>query len=77
MFGQVTFEIGLLSKTTIAQVARELLLAIVNVANVTLKVGGDGKGSFAIFAAVGLNEQAFRDDRDEPVLTYLFASVRA
>jgi len=46
---EVTVQVGLLTETAVAQVALEGLLLVVNVANVTLQVGGDAEGAIAVF----------------------------
>ena len=49
MLFEVTVQVGLLTETAVAQVALEGLLLVVNVANVTLQVGGDAEGAIAVF----------------------------
>lgn len=46
---KVTVEVGLLAEAAVTQVALEGLLLIVDVANVTLQVGGDAEGTVAVF----------------------------
>lgn len=54
MLAEVPVQIGLLAKASIAQRASIRLLFIVNVPNVALKVGGNGKGSLTKLALVRL-----------------------
>lgn len=49
MLFEVTVEVGLLAEAAVAQVALEGLLLVVDVANVTLQVGGDAEGAVAVF----------------------------
>ena len=51
---QVPVQIRLLAEAPIAQRTFERFLLVVNVANVTLKIGGDGEGTLAVFAFVRL-----------------------
>lgn len=46
---QMTVEVGLLAEAAVAQVALEGLLLVVDVANVTLQVGGDAEGAVTVF----------------------------
>lgn len=49
MLLEMAVEVGLLTKAAVAQVTLEGLLLVVDVANVTLKVGRDAEGAVAIF----------------------------
>lgn len=49
MLFEVTVEVGLLAEAAVTQVAFEGLLLVVDVANVTLQVGGDAEGAVAVF----------------------------
>lgn len=53
MLLEVAIQVGLLSEATIAQVALEGFLLVVDVANVTLQVGGDAEGAVTVFTPVG------------------------
>lgn len=50
---QVAVEVGLLTEAAVAQVTLEGLLLVVDVANVTLEVGGDAEGAVAVFTPGG------------------------
>lgn len=56
MLLEVTVQVGLLTEATIAQVALEGLLLVVDVADVTLQVGGDAEGAVAVFTPAGRAE---------------------
>lgn len=53
VFLEVTVQVGLLAETAVAQVALEGLLLVVDVADVTLQVGGDAEGAIAVFTPAG------------------------
>lgn len=53
MLLEVAVKVGLLTEATIAQVALEGLFLVVDVANVTLQVGGDAEGAVAVFTPAG------------------------
>ena len=53
MLLEVTVQVGLLTEATVAQVALERLLLVVDVANVTLQVGRDAEGAVAVFTPAG------------------------
>lgn len=46
---EMAVEVGLLTEAAVAQVTLEGLLLVVDVANVTLKVGRDAEGAIAVF----------------------------
>lgn len=52
MLFQVSVEVGLLTEAAVTQVTLERFLFVVNVANVTLQVGGDAEGTVAVFTPV-------------------------
>ena len=56
MLLEVTVQVGLLTEATIAQVALEGLFLVVDVANVSLQVGGDAEGAVAVFTPAGRAE---------------------
>lgn len=49
MLFEVAVKVGLLAEATVAQVALEGFLLVVNVANVPLQVRGDAEGAVAVF----------------------------
>lgn len=49
MLLEVAVQVGLLTKATVTQVALEGLFLVVDVADVTLQVGGDAEGAVAVF----------------------------
>lgn len=49
MLLEVAVQVGLLAEATVAQVALEGLFLVVDVADVTLQVGGDAEGAVAVF----------------------------
>lgn len=51
VFLQMSVEIGLLTKTSVTQVALKWLLLVVDVADVPLQVGGDAEGAITVFAS--------------------------
>ncbi len=53
MLLEVTVQVGLLTEATITQVAFEGLFLVVDVANVTLQVGGDAERPVAVFTPAG------------------------
>lgn len=53
MLLEVTVQVGLLTEATITQVALEGFLLVVDVADVTLQVGGDAEGAVAVFTPAG------------------------
>lgn len=53
MLLEVTVQVGLLTEATITQVALEGFFLVVDVANVTLQVGGDAEGAVAVFTPAG------------------------
>lgn len=52
MLFEVAVQVGLLSEAAVAQVTFERLFFVVDVANMTLQVGGDTEGSVAVFTSV-------------------------
>lgn len=56
MLLEVTVQVGLLTEATITQVALEGLFLVVDVANVSLQVGGDAEGAVAVFTPAGREE---------------------
>lgn len=53
MLLEVTVQVGLLTEATITQVALEGFFLVVDVADVTLQVGGDAEGAVAVFTPAG------------------------
>lgn len=53
MLLEVTVQVGLLAEASITQVALEGFFLVVDVANVTLQVGGDAEGAVAVFTPAG------------------------
>lgn len=53
MLLEVAVQIGLLPEATVAQVALEGFLLVVDVADVALEIGGDAEGAVAEFAPAG------------------------
>lgn len=49
MFLQVAVQVSLLAKTAVTQVTLEGLLLVMDVADVSLQVGGDAKGAVTVF----------------------------
>ena len=49
MFLQVAVQVSLLAKTAATQVTLEGLLLVMDVADVSLQVGGDAKGAVTVF----------------------------
>lgn len=58
MLLEVTIQVSLLTEATVTQVALEGLFLVVDVADVTLQVGGDAEGAVAVFTPAG-RVQAF------------------
>lgn len=50
---EMAVKVGLLTEAAVAQVTLEGLLLVVDVANVTLKVGRDAEGAIAVFTPIG------------------------
>ena len=59
MLFEVTVQVGLLTEAAVAQVALEGLLLVVDVANVTLQVGGDAERAVAVFTPAGKKRRPF------------------
>lgn len=59
MLLEVTVQVGLLAKASITQVALEGFFLVVDVANVTLQVGGDAEGAVAVFTPAGKVEASY------------------
>lgn len=76
MLLEVTVQVGLLTEATITQVALEGLFLVVDVANVTLQVGGDAEGAVAVFTPAGRGE-AFHFNNDEMTKTAQYTSCKS
>lgn len=64
MLLEVTVQVGLLTETSITQVALEGFFLVVDVANVTLQVGGDAEGAVAVFTPAGRVEVFYLNNYD-------------
>ena len=69
MLLEVAVQVGLLAEAAVTQVALEGLLLVVDVADVTLQVGGDAEGAVTVFTPAGqsghisLKQQVNKDNK--------------
>lgn len=60
---EMAVKVGLLTKAAVAQVTLEGLLLVVDVANVTLKVGRDAEGAITVFTPGRRAAHLYRERR--------------